>query len=461
MASFNVPNPYQTGVVLNSDRQTNFYFLQLAKQRAKEDAFDGYLNDLQKSATPAGMRTQDVQGFTEKAKQWTRFGIEKKREIQNPTLDGGRALAQFRGLHTELLGDVASSKGEYERSKEWQAIRNDPEKLRRLKEETISRMSLSDKSIYDKEYQPFDPSAIAFKAKPFDIQAKEQFGKYLLNGLDTKATLLETRPHPTDRFRKIDVFEYKRSKQDFENIAAKSINAFNSDDSFHDEVIQIADEILPKPSRFDKSKIEASPLFDRYNTAFRKVAGRDMSDDRDVAVAYGILETDKYAREEKEVENKQALIDEQNAEWRRRQKISNADTQANIRLRKSLGGSEEEKDELINDVYSEISELARDNPYIRPQIMSPQAQKIVMDFAEVGAGRKLSADNIKVVDPGNGQLQVFQSKKDKDVLIGTLSAKSVNLKGQPSVKEKRAVIGQQPKPKTKNATVNVPSFLRK
>lgn len=457
MASFNVPNPYQVGTVLNSDRYTNFYFLQQSRQKAKEEAFDGYLNDLQKSATPAGMRTQDVPNFTEKAKEWKDFGIQKRREIQNPALDGGQARSEFLGRHQDLLGYTAASKGTLEKAKMLERVKSDPKLMRLVTDEDIADWSLNDLPLSDPRHKPLR-DIINFKEEPFSQQEVSEYTKSLIGTVPPKQLYKGTRPDPTNPAKEIQTYEYNFDKK---GIADRAIIAFKTNDRVRNEVVKLADEILPQPNKYNPTQLDASPQFDVFNAPFKQLTGRDMKTDEDVSVAYALVLTNQKSVEEKSVESDAYKRRMDAIESDRRANRDNANTRANIRLRKSLGGSEEEKDELINDVYSEISELARDNPYIRPQIMSPQAQKIVMDFAEVGAGRKLSADNIKVVDPGNGQLQVFQSKKDKDVLIGTLSAKSVNLKGQPSVKEKRAVIGQQPKPKTKNATVNVPSFLRK
>jgi len=57
----NIVNPYGAGNVrLDSTPYTNFFLRQEAQKRAKDEALDRYFMDMEKSVTPAGMRTVDI-----------------------------------------------------------------------------------------------------------------------------------------------------------------------------------------------------------------------------------------------------------------------------------------------------------------------------------------------------------------------------------------------------------------
>lgn len=454
MAGFNLPNnPYQTGVTLNSDGPTRLFFQQQASQRAKQETFDEYLGSLEKSVTPAGMRTQDVPGFTNKAKEWTNFGIQKKREIQNPALDGGAALSEFRALHKDLLARTAASKSELEKAKSFAKVANDPELRRRIKPSTITQRGLSDLPTDHADFRPAS-EIIEFNAKPFDYKEAEDYSKYVIGTIPPKPTLIETIVDPKNPSQKIQRFEYKLDK---EGIAARALSAYKSNDSLRDEIIRITDSIMPSKNKYNPDQLDTPKEYHVYNDPFKKFTGRDIESEADVAVAHALLVADQKSIEERVVANDEYNRRMRMQDWQKQEAIRNANSKSNIRLRKSLGVDTRGDEVNINDVYSEISELARGNPYIRPQVLSGQAQGIVMDYAKKAAGdNELASDEVKIVDRGDGQLQLFQTTEgEKEKLLGSLSVKSVNLKAQPSVKEKRAVLSGQ-KPSSKKSTTFIP-----
>ena len=105
------PNVYNGGAVtFNSAPFVNFMAAQEQKRKAKEEAFDKQLTEQMKSLTPTGMRAQDLPGWSMKFKKLQNLAIEKKKFLQNPTLDNYATANKFNALRTELTADPELSK---------------------------------------------------------------------------------------------------------------------------------------------------------------------------------------------------------------------------------------------------------------------------------------------------------------------------------------------------------------
>lgn len=359
-------NPYLQGQVFDSTPYVNFYLQQERHRQAKEAAFDGYLNDLQKNVTPTGMRNQDVPAFTNKANEWMQFGIQNKKYIQNPALDGGKARSEFLGRHQELLGYTAASKNEFEKSKMLQPIKNDPDKLRRVNKETLDRWGRSNKSIFDPEFQTLDTTDVGYERKPFDVASQTAYEKHLINGLETKPVLKETIKNPNDPLSLIDRYEYRHNDTSLKTIANRGIAAFNSDPTIHDDILGLKERIMPKPSQYDKTKLDVPPEFHTYNDTFKKVMGRDMSaNDEDVAAADALVRSNKYSVEEKSRPNEMAKMTMQENKERRMAGLHFGLSKQLAQFKSKLDKGKAKKDDdeaanLIDDYMGRLNASGKD-----------------------------------------------------------------------------------------------------
>jgi hypothetical protein len=109
MAASRIPpsfNPYAVGaVVFDSTPYTNYFLRQEAEAKAKDEALGKYFQDLDKSLTPTGMRTQDIGGFIEKTKGLRQYYFANKDRIKNPSLDNGKAYNEYMGIFKDAQGN--------------------------------------------------------------------------------------------------------------------------------------------------------------------------------------------------------------------------------------------------------------------------------------------------------------------------------------------------------------------
>lgn len=163
-------NPYRKGVVLDiSSKPTALYVDMQQKERARQDALDKYFMEYDKNINPAGMRTQDINGLLGKQMENKSFYYQNKKAIQNPAIDGGRAYTQWMNSNKEMLAKVSESKQAAANGLIVKKANIDAKKNGMVTDdETMSRLMLSEKSIWDKDYQPFDVASFS-AYKPFDL----------------------------------------------------------------------------------------------------------------------------------------------------------------------------------------------------------------------------------------------------------------------------------------------------
>src|SRR5690606_1707117 len=129
MPLINNPNIYTGGaVVLDSRPHTQLYINLMQREQAKNEAFDNYLRNLNKSINPAGLRNQERPIFEKKLKEWQQFGMNNRDRLRNPRTDGGAASMEFQTRYQDLLNLINESKAEEEKKKQLVEIMVDPDK---------------------------------------------------------------------------------------------------------------------------------------------------------------------------------------------------------------------------------------------------------------------------------------------------------------------------------------------
>lgn len=114
------PSVYSGGAVPVDLRPFDAYYMrQIAQRQARDQTLEQYYRDQSKALTPTGMRAKDIEGgWAQKADDWQKFGIENKKFLLNPKLDGYKSVNEFNRRRNELQTDIARSKeaGEHEKT---------------------------------------------------------------------------------------------------------------------------------------------------------------------------------------------------------------------------------------------------------------------------------------------------------------------------------------------------------
>jgi hypothetical protein len=178
-------NLYSGGTfVYNPAPFTQFYLGQLARKRARDEALDQYYNNFTKSINPAGMRTQDIEGgWQQKVNDWKNYYFQNADKIKNPRLDNGQAYNQYMGRYQDLLNDTQKSKSAAQNQAQIFPVLSDPEKRTRLADATLLGIQNSNRNIYDKQYQPLDPSTIDYNPKDLTANDLKSYTTMLTDGL--------------------------------------------------------------------------------------------------------------------------------------------------------------------------------------------------------------------------------------------------------------------------------------
>jgi hypothetical protein len=155
--------------------------------------------------------------------------------------------------------------------------------------------------------------------------------------------------------------------------------------------------------------------------------------------------------------------DELNSPTRQGWKVENEDIiTGGYYAPRSSGSGSGDGDANINDIYGEIYEAAKGKknegkPYLQTNLLSADAQNIVIDFArKVTGDNQLGQSDIKIVLGNDGNLGVYWA--DDGQLISFLTKKAINVKAQVDVKGKRKVVEQgDGKEKTETKTFVFPN----
>jgi hypothetical protein len=283
----NLPNNIYDGgaVKVDSSPFTNFYLQSQAKKRAKDEALDNYFRDFNKNINPAGMRTQDIEGgWLSKVNDWQSYYQQNKDLIEHPIKDNGKAYNQYLSMHNDLLADTEKSKNEAQKSTQYVVpIVSNPDKRTRLGTNGINAIHSHDLSIYDQNHQSLDPSVLDYSAKPFDIQSQQKLDKLATQGVKMSNVITNTTVDPQTRQTKT-TYSYSYNPNDLQTIGNRYGTAYHSDDSFQGAIDQLA---------LNQNEVQ------RLNGVYKSIFNKDIQDNADLAIAYGLDRTQQQRQEQK------------------------------------------------------------------------------------------------------------------------------------------------------------------
>lgn len=265
------PALYSGGAVhVNSDAFTNYYLQTKARQQAQDDSLLKYYGDLGKNLTPTGMHSNDVDDLVKMKTDWQNYGMQNKKAIARPSLDGGKAYQSFMSKYNDMQGLIAQSKDKVKNLASLHPVVMDPNKRSRLTQSTLDDISAAELPVRHPGYKPIDFNAISYSDKPFDLNDQAK-----LTGLLTKIKGNESVNNIVpDKKTGMQTVSYK--------------NQFTPDQL--NGMTNIAHNLYHNHPGF-KSMIdkEADPLsgnYDQLNDTFKQHYGRDIGDGEDMATAH-------------------------------------------------------------------------------------------------------------------------------------------------------------------------------
>ena len=201
-------NPYRKGVAVDiSSKPTSLYIDIQNKERARTDALDKYFSEYNKNLNRAGMKTNDIDDLTRLEVESKGFYYQNKQSIQNPMLDGGKALSKLENYQIQKLDLIAKSKDAAARGMVGgKAVSGARAKGFVIGDKTFEDLKANEAPVLSKEHRPFDAATFdaykPFSAEDFqkDLYAGNKFlsqkviGKKSIGGKDVETTELSYDP---------------------------------------------------------------------------------------------------------------------------------------------------------------------------------------------------------------------------------------------------------------------------
>lgn len=325
----------------DSRPHTQLYMQLMAKEQAKQEAFDEYLRNLNKGINSAGLRNVDRQVFDKKMSDWQNYGMQNRDNIRKRK---GGADIEFSNKYQDILNTVAESKTEEDKKKPLVEILLDPAKRERLSEDIIPEIAAHDQPIYtvgkngEIERNPnrrsIDYTKLSFDPKPFEQD------KYFKQFEDVKRNeqppaVVKDRKNMTQTVTTTSVFD-----DDAKNvIATRATTDYMQNPSFR--------------------KVINGLNKDDYNQVFKSNYGRDIQTPADLAAAYTLKGIQQKVITSKLEDDKEALRKDQQAFDLKKLAIQNANAKELIALRKGLDKNDAAlQDVWIDNYIDKISEEA-------------------------------------------------------------------------------------------------------
>lgn len=260
------PAVYSGGaVVLHQPNFVNYYAQAMAHREAKQQAISQYYDRLGSSINPAGVRSQDMEGWMKKTDDWNRFGIDNRDKLINPRLDGGKALAEFQSRHRDLLGDVNKSKQAAAKELALGRIYADPNKAKLATQKDMILAHQLSSPIYSPDHYkedgvtPHGLDEFSFNAPPYDINKQRAVGQLITRGLKRDRTFGKAGAvDPETRLTKIPYTE-QHSSDNLKTIAQRMGEAYDGDPSIQ--------------QYYENQNIDPD-TFDKRNKAYQSVYGK-------------------------------------------------------------------------------------------------------------------------------------------------------------------------------------------
>lgn len=327
------PKMYSGGaVVFNTQPNVNVYAQLLAKRQAKIDALDEYDKQRINHINPTGVRDNDREGFDQRVAQIQQFYQGNKDKIRK----GGTPESY---AYEKMFRDVGSyvNQSKERTAKQDAAMKLYQDRLKqdgRVPDDFISELHENDSPIdaitgidpvtgKPRKTQSLDLTKWLSQPKPFNQQT------YLKSFSDIKRTAgtptyLPVQGNPLKLTETID--------ETFDNgakavIAARAADKYQNSFSFAEQVkAEVADPIVRK----------------KLADTFKQEFGTDPIQPEDYATAFTMELLQPKISKSKAVDNKEAIMKQQQTNALERQRIGHQNSLENIRIAAGLRGNDPE-----------------------------------------------------------------------------------------------------------------------
>lgn len=425
MALQNHPALYTGGAVEFDQRpHTQLYAQLMQHKQAKEQAFDDYIRNLNKTVNGAGVRNVDRPIFDQQLADWQKFGMENQDAIRNRK---GGADIEFNRKYQGLLNLVSESKTEEEKKKPLIEMFLDPAKRDRIGDSVIEEIHSHDQPIYSKsadgkiERNPnrksLDYSSVTFNPKPFEQD------KYFKQFEDVKRMemppVVETDNKTMTQTATINSV-YDQEAKDL--IATRAVTDLAQNPSFKAVVKQLD----PK----------------EFNNFFKENYGHDIQNEADLAAAYtlkGLQQKVTTSKVSPDTFGRQVAMEGiRDANARRRQAITAANQKALVDYRRA--GTKKDQEGVLEGYIERAFEegkgteraISVKGKFVPGRdVLLPKKYKDLYAIEEVGEDGKKT----KI-------LPRFVMTSDKKYVIPIYSGKKTDFKPPISVETFKNELGQ-------------------
>jgi hypothetical protein len=338
MALINPLGVYTGGnVVFNSNPYTAFATNMMQRKAARDEAMDNYYRDLNKSINPAGVRTQDINGFMQRTNALQDYWQKNRDAIKNPRLDNGASQTEYNSRYQDIQGYINSSKQAELQKKPFVDALSDPDKRERVSDRMLYDVHLHDLPLDDQNRKQFDITQEDFNPKQMTSDDWQKYYKGVGEGITPDKNDILITPSPTDKFTNIETTVARYTPEKLQTIGNLAKTDYDSDHRLQYNFNQ--------SHPFKDWKQEHEGEFNKYNSIYQQIYGKDIQDDRDLHSAIVLSKKIEPTSIAKTAENRKAISDYNFAHQKELEGIRFAHQQALARLRKSLGLKEDGSDD--------------------------------------------------------------------------------------------------------------------
>jgi hypothetical protein len=339
------PNVYTGGAVeFDSRPHTQLYVNLMQRKQARDEAFDEYMRNLNKSVNSAGMRNADRQVFDKQLQAWQQYGMENRDKIRKR--EGGADIKFMQDYQT-LQNLIQESKTEEEKKKPLVEMMLDPNKRERLGDSIVDEVSSHDEPLYiqgedgslvrNPNRKSIDYNSITFNPKPFE---QDKFFKQFedVKRMELPPSIEKNNKDMTQTVTTTSVYDQEAK----DLIATRAVTDYMQNPSFR--------EVVKGLNKED------------YNPIFRANYGHDIENEGDLAAAYtlkGLQQKVTTSKLEPDTFGRQVAMEGiRDANARRRLALQNTYAKGRIDYRKA--GSKQEQDGVLEGIIERTFNEGKD-----------------------------------------------------------------------------------------------------
>ena len=330
MALDKLPSNLYSGnaVVVNAMPYVQYADKLKREKAAKEEALDKYYQNMPNTLNSKGMRDQDIPGLHERQNEIQQYWAANRDAIRKGNTPEAFNLGK---MFRETQGAIDQSKNRAATSLLLGKARLDPKK------QYMFRGQDREAALLAHEEPVWNPEAKGIDLTTYDVPPPPLQQKDLIRlTADIKPGVrTSTKPHPTDKYKEIEVSTPYLDPKQLDDIQKRAATALHNNWSFEEEI---------------KNKLSQTPeIKEKLDLVFKNNYGRLPQSQEDVAAAYLLSNMGNLAETEKPRPNWKARED---LKWGRKldfNKLTFGQSLTKIRANKSGDGSGEDEVRYITD----------------------------------------------------------------------------------------------------------------